>query len=599
MNALVKKEIRLLLPAWVTAMLLVTAPLLLGRLIDDNEATGITNVLTTFGVAIGGVVLGLAGIGRELAARTFSLLLAQPRPRGDFWRAKLSVLLVSLIPLALILGLVSRQFVPSPDRGDFGLVWLLTASVAVTGGLWTTLLFRQIIAAFWISVLLPLAILVSVLWLFLGDEIAGEKTRETIAIVLLVAYSVAGYLFARWQFRHAQDTAWTGGNVSLPSADRWWPWKRTETVRPKMHPLRALLGKEFQFQQVSFLLAGLLLLVQVAVLLAQKFVNLNETSVLVMIVQHFWGIWIVMPLLVGCSAVAEERKLGTLEPQLCLPVSRAWQFAVKVFVTLVCGTVLGALVPVLVEVINPGRGSNPMEFAAGWTLACVCLAFVAFYASSLTHQLLQALGAAIGMIVVGLFLTNWFIGSFSRGRDAFSLFGATLWQGPLVLFVGAGVMLLFAMGHTWRRLRWFWAGLLALIAVALLRGDDPGGARGRTCSRIVWRIQNHHAHRRGGSLVPGGADAGAGCQELQTRPDLALALVAQLGDVAGLLRPDRHHHHVGLQPRLGTRDAVRATRRGAALERSGATGHYRIRSLIARLSCCCRTDDCVPTKHTS
>ena len=114
-----------------------------------------------------------------------------------------------------------------------------------------------------------------------------------------------------------------------------------------------------------------------------------------------------------------------------------------------------------------------MDFAAGWTLACVCLAFVAFYASSLTHQLLQALGAAIGIIVAGLVLTSWFVGNFSRGRDAFSLFGATLWQGPLVLFVGAGVMLLFAMGHTWRRLRWLWLSVLVLTALAFLRGMIP------------------------------------------------------------------------------------------------------------------------------
>ncbi|MEI2723804.1 MAG: hypothetical protein V9H26_09780 [Verrucomicrobiota bacterium] len=33
------------------------------------------------------------------------------------------------------------------------------------------------------------------------------------------------------------------------------------------------------------------------------------------------------------------------------------------------------------------------------------------------------------------------------------------------------MMLLFAMGHSWRRLRWFWASLLALIAVALWLGD--------------------------------------------------------------------------------------------------------------------------------
>lgn len=474
MNALVRKEIRLLLPVWITALLLIVAPIPLGQLCDFNEATtylysSATAKLTLLGLAVGCSLLGLAGFGREMSSHTFSLLLSQPRSRREFWRAKTSVLLGALVILALFLGLGNRQCIPPPERGETTLLWLLTAGVAVTGGLWTTLLFRQIITSFWISVLLPFAILASVM--SLDDDVAEARTRNIIVTLLLLAYSVAGYFFARWQFRHAQDTAWTGGNLSLPSAGRWLPGKRTKTARPKMHPLRALLGKEFQFQQVSFLLAGLLLVVQVAVLLVQKFVNLNENSVRAMIVQHFWGIWIVMPLLVGGSAVAEERKLGTLEPQLCLPVSRAWQFAVKVFVTLVCGTMLGALVPALVDVNNPGRGSDPVAFAAGWALACVCLAFVAFYASSLTHQLLQALGAAVGMIVIGLFLANWFIGSFSRGRDAFSLFGATLWQGPLVLFVGAVVMLLFAMGHSWRRLRWFWAGLLALVGVAVLRGD--------------------------------------------------------------------------------------------------------------------------------
>ena len=39
MNALVKKEIRLLLPAWITAMLLVIAPMPLGRLMDDDIPT--------------------------------------------------------------------------------------------------------------------------------------------------------------------------------------------------------------------------------------------------------------------------------------------------------------------------------------------------------------------------------------------------------------------------------------------------------------------------------------------------------------------------------------------------------------------------------
>jgi hypothetical protein len=160
MSALLRKEVRLLLPAWITAMLLIIAPIPLGRS-DDNAPASVTFPSTIYCVAIGCVILGLAGFGREISSRTFSLLLAQPRPRGEYWRAKVGVLLTSLVPLALFLGLVSWRFVPYSARGETAQVWFITACVAVTGGLWTTLLFRQIIASFWISVLVPFAILVS------------------------------------------------------------------------------------------------------------------------------------------------------------------------------------------------------------------------------------------------------------------------------------------------------------------------------------------------------------------------------------------------------------------------------------------------------
>ena len=206
MNVLVRKEIRLLLPAWIAAMLLIIAPIPLGPLFEYYDSVtkayvSGTGKLTIYGLAAGCILLGLAGFGREISSRTFSFLLAQPRPRGEYWRAKIGVLLGSLVSLAIFLALVSWQFVPLSERRETALAWFITVCVAVTGGLWTTLLFRQVIAAFWISVLLPFAMLVSVL--SLSDELASEDTRATIATTLLLAYAVTGYFFARWQFRMA------------------------------------------------------------------------------------------------------------------------------------------------------------------------------------------------------------------------------------------------------------------------------------------------------------------------------------------------------------------------------------------------------------
>ncbi len=466
MSALVRKEIRLLLPAWVAALVLVMAPIPLGELLGQHSADEITLPLSVYSVAIACLILGLTAFGREVAAHTFGLLLSQPNPRSNIWRVKAGVLLVAMIPPALFLGLLSRQFVPASERWETVLTWFVSACVAISGGLWTTLLFRQIVAAFWISMLVPFAVLVSVT--NLGEEVLEPKTRTTIAAVVLLAYSIAGYWFARWQFLRAQDTAWTGGNVSFPALSRWLPWVGSAPVHRRAHPLGALFGKELQFQQINCLLAGVFLLIQIAALLLQKAISSSEHSMLDIVVQNFWGIWAIMPLLVGCGAVAEERKLGTLDSQLCLPVSRARQFTVKVLVTLASGIVLGALVPIVLACLQPAGGPKGGEFIATWTLLCAGLALVSLYASSMTQQLLQAFGAAIGILVVAFFLGNWFAGNFSRGQEEFSLLGLTLWRGPLVLIVGAGVTLGMALILAWRRWRWGCVCLVGLFGLLLL-----------------------------------------------------------------------------------------------------------------------------------
>ena len=86
MNALVKKEIRLLLPSWIVAMLLALVQAIT-RPYDFYVAC-----LLFFGLTI----MALTTIGRESSLNTFSLLLAQPAERMRIWQTKLSVLAVAL-----------------------------------------------------------------------------------------------------------------------------------------------------------------------------------------------------------------------------------------------------------------------------------------------------------------------------------------------------------------------------------------------------------------------------------------------------------------------------------------------------------------------
>lgn len=463
MNVLVRKEIRLLLPMWIAAMLLALLPNLLNVVLGAGVAADQIAPVGIFVTGISGLLLGLTSFGREIYTHTFSLLLAQPRRRTDLWRTKIKVLLVAVGLLYLFLVLVNQNFIPADDRGAAtALLGLAFVVAAVSGGLWTTLLLRQVIAAFWVSLLIPFVVVVTVF--SLNEEVVHPVQQILMLTVILLIYSVVSYWFARWQFLHAQDAAWTDGILALPQMTRRRSENRAAGAVPSARPLRALLGKELRFQQINFLIAGGLLALQLVALIVQRFANTAAGhSLLDVVVDLFWAIWIIMPALVGGSAVAEERRFGTLEAQLCLPVSWNWQFALKVLVTMGCGVLLGAAVPVALALIHAGSGS----FILAWIIGCAIVALMAFYASSLTQQLLQAFGVSIGLCVVGFVLAYWLAGSFSPG-NRFALFGYELWRGPVVLIVGAGVTVIAAVTLCWRRWRRACLVMLGLSSLVFL-----------------------------------------------------------------------------------------------------------------------------------
>src|SRR6202142_2288788 len=87
MNALVKKEIHLLLPSFMVAVLLALVQGI-PRPYDFYIAS-----LLFFGLTI----MALTTIGRETSLNTFSLLLAQPAERMRVWQTKISVLAVAFL----------------------------------------------------------------------------------------------------------------------------------------------------------------------------------------------------------------------------------------------------------------------------------------------------------------------------------------------------------------------------------------------------------------------------------------------------------------------------------------------------------------------
>ncbi len=455
MNALVRKEVRLLGPIWWIGAASMLAPGLAGFALPYPSLS-----LLLAGGAAAALVAALSSFGREFANHCFSNLLALPASRARLWWTKVGTLAAALISLYAVwwasFNLCAIHWPAlwdgSRDAGITPVSTALFVLVIFSGGLWTSLLFRQTAAALWIALLLPLALAIS------ADAVVSHLTGETAVYngalaALTIAYSVGGFLFAWWLFLRAEDAQWTGGTVALPSVP--WSGRLAQVSEIRQHqPWSALVRKEFQLHQPMLLVAALLLVIHLGALFLRHVApGVARLPLMDTVLGVGWGLWLLMPAIISSGAIAEERKLGLMESQLCLPASRQRQWLVKFAVAAALGVTLGTLAPILLEPREHlPRLYTDYNSAGPWHrcdpfLSLVSITFgislTAFYASSLARNTLQALGFAALVAMVGSFFFNVF------EHPAF-FFGTDLWLGNLGLVLGypASAIALVALSRT-------------------------------------------------------------------------------------------------------------------------------------------------------
>jgi len=443
MNAALRKEVRLLLPAWVAAILASTVP----AWVVGGDLQMIVQMSFIFFVG-GALLLSLSSFGLEMSFGTFPLLLAQPRPRLDTWQLK-----IGLLAVALTLGIAAAGFscwlrvhsflltVGAPltnindaylrfEQGAYvdynRLFWpvhigglSLLAVMAFAGGLWTTILFRQMVTAFWFAILTPL-VLFGALWPLTQMLPEPDDVSIIMAALAIVAcgYAASGYCLARWLFLRAQDKQAQEATDTVA-----WSFLPSFATARRPLPVVALLIKELRLQQGTLVIAAVLVLLHLAALaLPQYFPSLGSKYPFL---GDIWMVWWVAPLLVGCASVAEERRGRTLESALCLPVGKLYQFAVKLCVVFALGILLGAVMPWLFEQLRPAEKLSH-SFLTNFglpdlLLTAAVLTAIGCYASSLSASLLHALGAAIGLCVLSPLAPQlWSAGS--KSADIFRCF---------------------------------------------------------------------------------------------------------------------------------------------------------------------------------
>lgn len=367
-----------------------------------------------FGVAIGCVLLGITSFGSEFNQGTFSVLLAQPIPRARIWWTKTITLGVALLSVAVtVFVALASQFLQSGanfrvDDVEMPTIFtLLFFGAAFAGGLLSALATRQMTTAFWIALLFPLGVCGGVGILTMDRS---EKTINISIAASLAVYDVIAFLLARNQFLRAQDLPGASGTViSLPAWMRFGTKARSVTTAPSRRPVRALIAKEFQLHQVSLGFAAVLLVLHLIVLFIRRiiFLPVGRQKDIYELLGFWWLLWFVLPMIIASGAIAEERRQGTLEGSLCLPARKRTQWLIKCAVCFLLAVLFGGVMPWLLESAGSLTGApapifqSSSSFADHWHFLSFCatvaavLTLVAFYASSLSRNLLQAVGVAI------------------------------------------------------------------------------------------------------------------------------------------------------------------------------------------------------------
>ena len=474
-SPLLAKEIRLLRPAFYAALLLAVAPVwFMGRFFPGLE-TGKSIEFVALPLWLGGLLLALSVFGREFGLNTFPLLLAQPLNRSRVWQTKLIVavggLLLTFVAADLSYALWQANY---PDYQVTS--WVLSNGgwigqtvcllVVLASGLWTSLLLRQLVAAFWVALLVPLLILALV---------SGRGGSPEAVELALVSYALIALWWARRHFLRAQAAAWDGGEVDfLP------PSTRRSADRSKHRsfgPLRALCGKEIRSQATGLLGMAGLFVVHLGFAVARRFVPSGpENNDIRLVLESFGGIWFLVPVFMACLSVAEERRAGTWVAELCLPVPSWQRFVIKLGGSLLLnGVVSGALFLIAETIGNTTAGGGmflqPMSLPDVLLVLSVFmgLAFFGFFASTLARNWMQAIAiaaAAFGLLLAGYGLA--FLLCEAVGMDR--------WQGSLLVLLYwplAGAAGLLLAGGNFREptephRRWLrnLAGLLVVVGLS-------------------------------------------------------------------------------------------------------------------------------------
>lgn len=388
---LVAKELRELGPLW----LVMLAGILAARLVI--RWTPVDPIAVAFYV-LGALALGAMAIGHEFRHRTMATLLAQPIGRVRLLAAKMVVLAVLLGALAAAPWAGGTDMPPAE--------WLIPLGCGLLLAPWFTILCRSELAGMVFAAAVPALLvlgttLVALLTYGAAPDRLEEARRLEGAIInrgLLIAFAIAAF----WTVRSFLRLEVAGRR----RFETWWPARHHATAasndrteRRIHHPYWALVRKELALQRLPLCLAGLFVLCWLVGLATGG--GLSDRLDVEALASGLSGFYaIVIALLVGSIASAEERNMGTLPFQVLQPIAAWKQWATKALVVVGLATLFASL-PNLLTVLATGQR---LMWWSPFAPMPPMLALLSLYVSSLNTSAIRAFLMAVGVVAASAFL---------------------------------------------------------------------------------------------------------------------------------------------------------------------------------------------------
>jgi hypothetical protein len=384
------KEARALFPIWAASGLVLAA-----AAAAPNHM--MPAVAAVFAYGFGCIILGAQAIGHEYSAGTLAALLAQPAPRSRTLLIKLSVLAVMLAVLTLLALPTVFAAAGHTMRSRDASIISFAAATAFLLTPYLTMVCRSALGGIVFSVAVPglLFVLGDLVGLYLyGINRAADIDRFKHELfwngmlALLAFGAIAGW----HRFMRLQVIDGHGTHLQIPPLFAHAQAGRRNGRRG--HVIAELVVKELRLQQMTFVIVAL----YAALGLAAP--DLRDDAIFLYAV--------IVSLLVGALASAEERLFAVHEWQLLLPVPGRQQWRIKAGVALGLALVAGVAVPALLRVlyaVDPPASAQPIAWAP-LVIAVIVLTTGALWISTLSASGVRALAIAMPAAMAAIVATR-------------------------------------------------------------------------------------------------------------------------------------------------------------------------------------------------